>query len=365
MVFRKRLIDDVRYEAASVFDVNGDGVLDIVCGEHWYEGPAFETRHCIGTIRREGEYYDDFSNYPLDVNGDGRLDIITGGWWGKTVYWRENPGDGGEWPVHEVDRCGNVETIRFFDIDGCGTVEVVPNTPYAPQVFYKLLTDERERPIGEFEKYTIYEGESGHGLGFGDVDGDGRTDVILAEGWLKCPENPLADEWTFHREFDLGKASIPIIAHDVTGNGRYDLIAGRAHDYGLSWWEQTDGLDGGRQWVEHDIDSTASQYHDLQLADVDGDGTVELVTGTRYRAHSGDDPGADDPLGIYYFDIDRHGFEKHVIDHGPPATGAGCGIYFWIEDVTGNGWLDIVAPGKDGLHLFENLGRRVRPQNVQ
>ena len=355
MGFQKRQIDDGSYEAASVFDVNGDGILDIVCGEYWYEGPAFEVGHRIGTIRQEREYYDDFSNYPLDVNGDGRLDIITGGWWGETLTWRENPGDEEEWPVHEVDRCGRIETIRFFDLDGCGTVEIVPNTPYAPQVFYKLLMDEHGCPTGEFEKYTIFEEDSGHGLGFGDINGDGRTDIILAEGWLECPENPLSGTWTFHREFDLGKASVPIIAHDVTGNGRCDLIAGRAHDYGLSWWEQIVDRDGTRRWIEHVIDSDASQYHDLQLADVDGDGAVELITGKRYRAHCGDDPGADDPLGIYYFDINETKFEKHVVDYGPPGDGAGCGIYFWIEDVTGNGWPDIVAPGKDGLHLFENV----------
>lgn len=79
MHFEKRLVDDVAYEAAAVFDADGDGVLDIVCGEYWYEGPAFETRHRICDVRQEGEYYDDFADYPLDVTGNGRPDIVTGG----------------------------------------------------------------------------------------------------------------------------------------------------------------------------------------------------------------------------------------------------------------------------------------------
>lgn len=353
MHFEKRLIDDVSYEAASVFDVDGDGVLDIVSGEYWYEGPTFETRHEIRSVRREGEYYDDFSDYPLDVDGDGYLDIVTGGWWGETLRWCENPGGEGEWTVHDVDECGSIETIRYCDIDGCGTVEVFPNTPGEPAAFYKLVHDDDGAPTGTFEKHMIGREPSGHGLGFGDVNGNGRTDVILADGWLECPKSPLDTPWPFRAEFDFGLASVPILAHDVTGTGQTDLIVGQAHDYGLSWWEQREN-DGERTWIEHGIDTDRSQYHDLRLVDVDRDGDRELVTGKRYRAHCGDDPGADDPIGIYYFDVDGGSFDRHVIDHGPADEGAGCGIYFWVADLTENGRPDIVAPGKDGLHLFEN-----------
>lgn len=350
MPFEKRLIDDVSYEAAAAFDVDGDGDLDIVSGEYWYEGPDFETRHRICDVRQEGEYYDDFSDFPLDVTGNGRPDIVTGGWWGETLRWRENPGGDGKWTVHDVDECGNVETIRFRDVDGCGTVEVFPNTPGEPPAFYKLADPGSSTP---FEKYVLADRPSGHGLGFGDVNGNGRTDVLLADGWLECPPDPLDTPWEFHREFDFGLASVPILAHDVTGDGTTDLIVGQAHDYGLSWWEQR-SEDGERVWIEHEIDPGRSQYHDVRLADIDCDGDLELVTGKRYRAHCGDDPGAEDDLGVYYFDVDGGEFERHVIDEGPPGEGAGCGIYFWIEDVTGNGRPDVVAPGKDGLHLFEN-----------
>lgn len=108
--------------------------------------------------------------------------------------------------------------------------------------------------------------------------------------------------------------------------------------------------------MKHDIDTTASQYHDLWLVDLDGDGQLELITGKRYRAHNGNDPGADDPIGIYYFKINGGNFEKHVIDFGPAGEASGCGIYFWVEDINGDGRPDIVAPGKDGLFLFENMG---------
>jgi hypothetical protein len=354
--FNKRLIDTVPYEAAAVFDVNNDGFLDIICGEYWYEGPEFTIKHKICDVEPVGEYYDDFCDYGMDVNGDGWLDIITGGWFGETLRWRQNSRGEALWAVHNVDQCGPIETIRFIDIDGCGVPEVFPNTPPAPQVFYKLITDEEGRGTGQFQKYVISEGPSGHGMGFGDINGDGRTDIILAHGWLEQPESPFQTPWTFHPEWDLGSASVPVLAYDVTGNGLLDLIVGQAHNYGLAWWEQQVAADGKRSWVKHDIDTTASQYHDLWLADLDGDGMPELITGKRYRAHNGRDPGAADPIGVYYFKMHGGRFDKHVIDFGPAGQASGAGIYFWVEDINADGRPDIVAPGKDGLYLFENLG---------
>src|SRR5665811_104355 len=119
--FRKAWVADDTFESAGVFDVNNDGVLDIVSGAFWYEGPDFRKKHTIGKVQAEGEYYDDFSTIAMDVNGNGRLDFITGGWWGNSVRWRENPGDpNAEWPEHIIATTKNVETTRAWDIDGDG-----------------------------------------------------------------------------------------------------------------------------------------------------------------------------------------------------------------------------------------------------
>lgn len=149
-----------------------------------------------------------------------------------------------------------------------------------------------------------------------------------------------------------------MLVHDINGDGLNDLIVGQAHDYGLAWWEQQKDGDGKRTWIKHDIDPERSQYHDMQLVDIDNDGQLELITGKRYRAHQENDPGSLDPLGIYYFKIDGGKFERHNIDYGPAGEASGAGIYFWIEDIDGNGWKDVVAPGKDGLFLFRNLGNK-------
>jgi hypothetical protein len=311
-------------------------------------------------VRAEGEYFDDFSTIPLDVNGDGRLDFVTGGWWGNTLRWRENPGEPGrEWPEHVIAETGNVETTRAWDVDGDGRPEIVPNTPKRPLVAYKLELDAKGRGTGRFAAHTLWNGRQGHGLGFGDVDGDGRGEIVLNGGWLKAPAEPLSGEWTLHEEFQLHSkgASVPILVADVNGDGRADLVAGSAHDYGLDWWEQCVDAAGRRSWRKHPVDPFGAQYHDIQWVDIDGDGQCELVTGKRYRAHCGRDPGADDDLGLYYFKWTGEGFSKQVIDYGPAGSGKGCGISFQVADLRGTGRLDVVAPGKDGLCVFFNEGQ--------
>jgi len=357
MKFRKVLIADELYESAGVFDVNNDGAPDIVSGAYWYEGPDFKKSHKIGDIMAVGDYFDDFSTIPLDINGDGYLDFVTGGWFGLTLRWRENPADSSkEWPEHVIAECGNIETTRGWDMDGDGTVEIVPNTPACPLIVYKLLVDKNGKATGKFAAHTIFDKPQGHGLGWGDVSGSGRGDFVMAHGWLEAPEKPLHGKWTYHPDFDLGNASVPIIVADVNGDGLGDIIVGQAHGYGLDWWEQRIGADGRRTWVKHPIDSFNSQYHDMIWADIDGDGQCELITGKRYRAHRGLDPGDSDPIGIYYFKWNGESLSKQVIDYGPARTATGCGIHFAVADLTGNGLLDVVAPGKDGLYAFFNEG---------
>ena len=355
--FEKILISDERYESAGVFDVNNDGVLDIVSGAYWYPGPKFDRKCKIGEVKAIAEYFDDFSTLPMDVNGDGYMDFVTGGWWGNTLRWRENPkGDPTKpWAEHVIAEVGNIETTRAWDVDGDGQLEIVPNTPCGPLRVYKLVTDAAGRGTGRFTEHVIYEKNSGHGFGFGDITGNGRGDFVLANGWLEAPADTFGGKWTFHPDFDLGSASCPVLVVDVNGDGLNDLIVGQAHGFGLDWWEQRVEK-GKRTWTKHPIDPFNSQYHDLIWADIDGDGQPELITGKRYRAHCGHDPGEYDPVGAYYFKWTGENFAKQVIDYGPIRQGKGLGIAFQVVDLDGNGRLDIVAPGKDGLYVFRNRG---------
>ena len=356
--WRKVMIADERYESAGVFDVDGDGVLDIVSGAYWYKGPDFKQRYPVAPCRIEGEYFDDFSTIPMDVDGDGRLDFITGGWWGNTLRWRQNPGKSGEqWKEFIIAEVGNVETTRAWDIDGDGYAEVVPNTPGGPVRIFQLERDSAGKPKGTFRQHLIHDQPQGHGLGCGNIAGNGRMDIVLSKGWLECPKNPWSEPWKFHDDFNINRwdGSVPILVVDVNGDGLNDLIVGGAHNYGLDWYEHR--IEAGvHRWIKHAIDPYNAQYHDLMWLDIDGDGQMELVTGKRHRAHCGNDPGEHDDYGSYYFKWTGEGFAKQVIDYGPVRVAKGLGIHFQVADLRGSGRLDIVAPGKDGLYVFYNEG---------
>jgi hypothetical protein len=297
----------------------------------------------------------------MDVDGDGDLDVITGGFWGKTLQWRENPAEAGkEWTLHAIEECGSIETTRFWDVNGDGLVEAYPNAN-GNIIGYELIRDKTGNGTGKFDRHVIKEGGCGHGLGFGDVNGDGLGDFIIPDGWIEAPADPWKGKWILHNEFNLGgMPSVPILVHDVNEDGQADLIVGAAHGYGLWWMEQGKGVDGNRTWTHHDIAPERSQYHDMQLVDIDQDGKLELVTGKRYRAHQEHDPGSADPLGTYYFNINGGQFERVTLDYGPAGKASGVGIYFWVEDIDQNGWLDVLAPGKEGLYLFLNKGTELK-----
>lgn len=347
-------ISSETFESAAVFDVDGDGVLDIVSGGFWHKGPDFRRKFLIVSNQmRYQDYYDDFSAIAMDVDGDGKLDIITGGWWGENLRWRKNPGIvPGPWASVTwreqifAEGIGHVETTRAWDIDGDGQLEVVPNTPNAPLCAYKLVSR------GTFTRHELFPRGLGHGLGFGDIDNDGKGEFITPAGILKAPANPMSGHWSLLPGPDIGSdASIPVLIVDLNGDGINELIVGNSHSYGLSWWQRS-----ASGWDKHPIDPYVSQYHDLHWADIDNDGKSELIAGKRYMAHCGNDPGEFDDVGIYYFKWTGEGFSKQVICHGPPGAGKGCGIQFALADLSRTGRLDLIAPGKDGLTVFFNQG---------
>jgi hypothetical protein len=346
--FQKQTLDLGANETAAVADVNGDGKPDIIAGENWYEGPKW-VKHKFRSIPFSNNYIDDFSDLPMDVNGDGHIDIVSCSWFGKRVFWSENPGKGrGEWKEHMIQDGFNVEFSFLVDMDNDGKAREV-----LPQFGGKAPTAWYEFRGGKWEKRQVSPNNYGHGIGAGDLNKDGRTDLITPKGWFEAPPDPRSGDWKWHGDFDLGGTGF-IYVLDVNGDGRMDLVTSLAHDYGVFWMEQA--ADG--KFVKRIIDDSWSQPHALTMVDVNKDGRMDLVTGKRFMAHNGKDPGEREPLGVYWYEYipgQRVEWVKHVIEY---STRTGGGMQLAVADVDGDGDLDIVAPGKSGLFLFDNLTKK-------
>ena len=339
-------------EGISTADMNGDGRIDILSGAYWYENPGPQggewARHQFRTVEMTSEFVSDCGEWVVDVNHDGAPDLVTVGWQTDGLWWYENPKkEGVMWQRHMITHTMDTEGGWMADLNGDGK----PDLALAHYGRSGVIWVDFAGPEPKVHHVGGHD-QDGHGIGMADVDGDGKVDLLTPFGWFKNVDAN-QDKWEWHADWTLGETGFPIIGYDVNNDGKTDIIYGRGHSYGLYWLQQQ-GDGANRKWVKHTIDESFSQVHVLKLVDIDGDGEMELLAGKRYRGHSGNDPGSYDPLVLFYYKIDRKNgqFTRYAMSVNGTAA---AGTQFVVQDLDGDGDLDVAVAGKTGVHFLENL----------
>lgn len=270
--WKKTVVDPAfRSEGVCVVDVNRDGRPDIIVGDCWYEAPKDKggawTRHVLRADRKFDPhgYSDAFCCFADDFNGDGYPDVIVIPFPGNPCYWYENPGSkGGLWKQHFLTNSACNETPIYVDLFKTGKrILVMGWQPEKVEASGKKQGNYDDRgemcyfipgkdPTQPWERHSI-SGPStpgkfevpgtrrfSHGLGHGDVNGDGRIDIICTGGWWEQPAKDTGAPWTFHPA-NLSNGCADMHVYDIDGDGHGDIVCSAPHWYGLWWFQAKPG----------------------------------------------------------------------------------------------------------------------------
>jgi HEAT repeat protein len=360
------LSEDFYAEGAYYGDFNRDGHTDIVAGPFWFAGPDFQKRHAYrpSKVYDPKGYSDNFLSFTGDFNGDDWSDILVLPMPGTEAYWYANPaGKAGHWIRYLAHAKVGNESPVWGDVTGDGKPELLfcidgylgyagPNPERPDQAWtFHAISDEDKR----YQRFT-------HGVGYGDINGDGRVDVLEAAGWWEHTAAQSERPWRFHTQ-RFADAGAQMLVYDVDGDGLTDIItAWHCHHYGMVWWKQIEHADGRRNWEQQviltatpDISTTAfrpSQLHALKLVDMNGDGLQDILTGKRFWAHgpAGDkEPNA--AAVVFWFELQRDNqgkasFVPRLIDDN-----SGVGTQVAATDLNDDGSPDVIVANKKGIFV--------------
>ena len=401
-----KLTDKFYAEGMAAGDFNQDGKTDVVYGPYWWEGPDYKVRHPIfkptgkeaeGSWKPDNDYSRDaFFAFVHDFNKDGFPDYLVYGFPGEWAKIFTNPGKEGlakdqPWKATIVFDVVDNESPQFADFDGDGKPDGIFHTsdPKLVPPRSEEVTDKAGKKSTKqinqgalgwasidwsdpYKKWTFHPitnpggwARFTHGYGFGDVNGDGKNDILTNRAWFENPGDPNAKVWKQHK-LDMGSGGAQIYVYDVDGDGKNDVITAlQAHGTGIAWYQQVGKDDKGEiTWKKHSIlpdkyEPNAqgikfSQPHAIDLVDMNGDGLKDLVTGKRYFAHgSKGDAAPLDPAVLYWFELKRNPADKSVEWVGHKIDDdSGVGVQVMATDVSGDGKPDVLVGNKKGAFVF-------------
>ncbi len=378
--FRMQTLNEFYYSwGPAVADFNRDGTPDIVAGPYYYLGPEYTAAREIyigGTIDPGTQYFNGLQ-YAYDFTGDGWPDVLNAIFQRPAILYVNPKGEARRWDTYTVTDRMSCEFMLLKDVDADGKPEFLFKDSENKFVYAK---PDPANPTGLWTKHAISEPGpwANHGMGVGDVNGDGRADFLNAFGWWEQPDRPASGvdrrSWPYHpAAFGKWTRSSPggaeMAVYDVNGDGLNDVVTSlQAHGLGLSWFEQKKAADGSRSFVEHPIMmdfSTKnaggvmfSQLHGATYADVDGDGLQDFITGKRFWSHLDTfiDP---DPHGapvLYVYRTVRNPTAPGGAEFVPELihNRSGVGSHLSVVDLNKDGRAEIITSTKRGTFIFWN-----------
>jgi hypothetical protein len=374
--FRMQRLDEFYYSwGVAAADINRDGIMDLVAGAYYYPGPDYTKRreiYAAATYNPSTQYAgSSWLDFAYDFTGDGWPDVVTAGAGRPTVLYVNPRGEARRWDKYVVIPRSNTEISLLKDIDGDGKPDLVLGIDGV----VSWASPEPANPTGQWIVHPVSGpgGAGAHGLGVGDINGDGRPDILTVTGWYEQPAKGSGQEqWTFHPETFGGRGGAEMAVYDVNGDGLNDVVTALdAHGFGLAWFEQKRASDGKISFVRHMIMDdfqaknaggvTFTELHGSTSGDVDGDGIPDFIVGKRYWSHedSYTDPDPYGPPVLYWYRTVRNKNAPGGAEFVPELihNRSGAGSQVLAVDLNGDGALDIAASTNRGTFVFWGIQR--------